>query len=384
MIHINPDAEQMTPFIVMEVLERASELEKKGIHMIHLEVGEPDFDMPECIAVAASQAHQYGLTHYTHSLGSLALREAICRFYKKEYNVSVTPDRIVVTSGSSPAILMTLLAMCKAGDEVIMTNPGYPCYRNFALACHAVPVDVEVKAENGFQYDIEKIKQVVSPKTRALLVNSPMNPSGTLVEDSVFEALAKLDFPVISDEIYHGLVYEGRARSILEFTENAFVINGFSKRFAMTGLRLGYVIAPPEYMRTLQILQQNLFICAPSTAQVAGIAALEDAGSDVAGMRYIYNTRRVFIIRRLREMGFEIKVEPQGAFYVLADARKFTRDSYHFAFDVLEHAHVGITPGVDFGTNGEGFVRFSYANSLENIREGLIRLEKYLAALPPL
>jgi aspartate/methionine/tyrosine aminotransferase len=375
---INREARQMTPFIVMEVLERASELEKQGISIIHLEVGEPDFDMPACAATAALQAQQKGSTHYTHSLGALELREAICRFYKKEYDVTVTPDRVVVTSGSSPAILMALLTLCEAGDEVLLTNPGYPCYRNFVLACRAIPVEVEVKAENGFQYDIEKTKKAVTSKTRTLFINSPMNPSGTLADDSVLEALSELDFPVISDEIYHGLVYRGRARSILEFTDNAFVVNGFSKRFAMTGLRLGYLIAPPAYMRTLQILQQNLFICAPSTAQAAGIAALEEAEQDVSRMREIYNERRIYMIGRLRELGFEIKVEPQGAFYVLADARKFTCDSYRFAFDVLENAHVGITPGIDFGSNGEGFVRFSYANSLDNIQEGLDRLEKFL------
>lgn len=379
MIHINPDAQQMTPFIVMEVLERACELEKQGISVIHMEVGEPDFDMPSSIADAAALAQQSGKTHYTHSLGALDLRESICRFYKKEYGVTITPDRILVTSGSSPAILMVLMALCGAGDEVIMTNPGYPCYRNFALACRAVPVDVEVRAETGFQYEPAILQKAITEKTRTLFFNSPMNPSGTLADDSVFELLSTLPFPVISDEIYHGLVYNGRARSILEFTDNAFVVNGFSKRFAMTGLRLGYLIAPQEYMRTLQILQQNLFICAPSTAQAAGISALEQADSDVVRMRHIYNERREFMLHRLREIGFEIKVEPQGAFYVLADARKFTSDSYRFAFDVLENSHVGITPGVDFGTNGEGFVRFSYANSLENITEGLNRLERYLS-----
>lgn len=380
-MYLNPDAEQMTPFIVMEVLERASELEKQNISIIHLEVGEPDFDMPGCVAEAAMMAQQSGKTHYTHSLGALDLREAICHFYKKEYGVAVTPDRVVVTSGSSPAILMILMALCKAGDEVIMTNPGYPCYRNFALACRAVPIDVEVRPETGFQYEPDTLHRAITPRTRTLFFNSPMNPSGTLAGVPVFEMLAQLPFPVISDEIYHGLVYNGRARSILEFTDNAFVVNGFSKRFAMTGLRLGYLIAPPQYMRTLQILQQNLFICAPSTAQTGGIAALEQAEADVARMRNIYDERRKFMIGRLREIGFEIKMEPQGAFYVLADARKFTSDSYRFAFDMLEHAHVGITPGVDFGTKGEGFIRFSYANSLDNIAEGLNRLERYLQDL---
>ena len=376
---MNETVNRMTPFIVMDVLERAYELERNGVNIIHLEVGEPDFDMPECITKAAIEALQKGTTHYTHSLGDPQLRLAICEFYKSEYNVIVDPECIVITSGSSPAILMTLMLLCQAGDEVIMSNPGYPCYRNFSLACHAEPVCVSLHAESDFQYDITEIKKKITDKTRAIFVNSPMNPTGTLVSDQVYKELSELNIPIISDEIYHGLVYNGKASSILEFTNKAFVINGFSKRFAMTGLRLGYLIAPKEHMRSLQILQQNLFICAPSTAQKAGIAALKEANLDVELMRATYNERRLYIIDRLRKMGFIIHTEPQGAFYVFCDARKFTSDSYHFAFDVLEKAHVGITPGIDFGTRGEGFVRFSYANSLENIRCGMDRLENYLS-----
>ena len=371
----------MTSFIVMDVLERANELQREGIDVIHLEVGEPDFDMPECVTKAAVEAQLSGATHYTHSLGDPQLRSAISDFYKSEYNVTVDPDCILVTSGSSPAILMTLMLLCQAGDEVIMSNPGYPCYRNFALACHAEPVCVPLHAECDFQYDIDEIKKKITDKTRAIFVNSPMNPTGTLVNDNVYKELASLGIPIISDEIYHGLVYEGRASSILEFTDKAFVINGFSKRFAMTGLRLGYLIAPKEYMRSLQILQQNLFICAPSTAQKAGITALKEAKTDVDHMRNIYNERRIYMIKRLKQMGFVIHTEPQGAFYVFCDARKFTSNSYHFAFNVLEKTHVGITPGIDFGTGGEGFVRFSYANSLENIRTAMDRLEEHLIKL---
>ena len=378
---MNQTIERMTSFIVMDVLERANELQREGVDVIHLEVGEPDFDMPECIAKAAIEAHKNGITHYTHSLGDPQLRETISEFYKTEYDVIVDPDCIVVTSGSSPAILMALMLLCQAGDEVIMSNPGYPCYRNFALACHAEPVCVPLHAECDFQYDINEIKNKITDKTRAIFVNSPMNPTGTLVTDQVYKELTELNIPIISDEIYHGLVYNGKASTILEFTDKAFVINGFSKRFAMTGLRLGYLIAPKEYMRSLQILQQNLFICAPSTAQKAGIAALKEAKSDVDLMRSIYNERRIYIIDRLKRMGFVIHTEPQGAFYVFCDAHKFTSDSYHFAFDILEKAHVGITPGIDFGTGGEGFVRFSYANSLENIRTAMDRLEVYLTTL---
>lgn len=375
---MNRTVDKMTPFIVMDVLERANELQSQGVDIIHLEVGEPDFDMPECITHASVEALNAGNTHYTHSLGDPDLRRAISKFYKNEYNVDVDPDCVLVTSGSSPAILMTLMLLCESGDEVIMSNPGYPCYKNFALACHAEPVFVPLRAECDFQYDVEEIKNKISDKTRAIFVNSPMNPTGTLVADSVYNELAALNVPVISDEIYHGLVYNERARSILEFSNNAFVVSGFSKRFAMTGLRLGYVIAPKQYMRSLQILQQNLFICAPSTAQKAGIAALEKASFDVERMHSIYNERRIYIIERLKKMGFVIHTEPKGAFYVFCDARMFTDDSYKFAFDILENAHVGITPGIDFGTRGEGFIRFSYANSIENIEIAMNRLEEYL------
>ena len=378
---MNDTIERMTSFIVMDVLERANELQREGIAVIHLEVGEPDFDMPECIAQAAIDAHKNGATHYTHSLGDPQLREAISEFYKQEYNVNIDPECIVVTSGSSPAILMALMLLCQVGDEVIMSNPGYPCYRNFALACHAEPICVPLHAECDFQYNIDDIKAKITDRTKAIFVNSPMNPTGTLVSDEVYKELATLNIPIISDEIYHGLVYEGKPSTILEFTDNAFIVNGFSKRFAMTGLRLGYLIAPKKHMRALQILQQNLFICAPSTAQKAGITALREANPDVEMMRNIYNERRIFMIKHLREIGFVIYTEPQGAFYIFCDARKFTNDSYRFAFDVLEKAHVGITPGVDFGTGGEGFVRFSYANSIENIREAMDRMERYLLNL---
>ena len=311
-------------------------------------------------------------------MGDPELRKEIAAFHQQEYGVTVDPDCIVVTSGSSPAILLVLLLLCRPDSEVILSNPGYACYRNFVLAAQAKPVLVPLRPENGLQYNIEDIKKFITTRTAAIFINSPMNPTGLLLEDRFLKEIAGLGVPVISDEIYHGLVYEGRARSILEFTDQAFVLNGFSKRFAMTGLRLGYVIAPKTCMRALQKLQQNLFICAPSIAQQAGTAALRYAAPDVERMRATYDERRRYMIGRLREMGFGIQVEPKGAFYIFADARKFTKDSYKFAFEVLEQAHVGITPGIDFGTGGEGYVRFSYANSLENIREALDRLNRFL------
>jgi aspartate/methionine/tyrosine aminotransferase len=370
--------EDITPFIVMEVLEKAQEMERRGINVIHMEVGEPDFDVPYCVSEAVVDAVRNGHTHYTHSLGNPRLRAAIASLYYKEYGVKFSPDNVVVTSGSSPAILMVLRTLCDVGDEVLVFNPGYACYANFVRAVNAVPVNINLCPEDGFRIDVEEVKKKITPKTKAIFINSPSNPFGTLIEPEVMRQIADLGVTVISDEIYHGLVYEGKAHSILEYTDNAFVLNGFSKRFAMTGLRLGYLVASQKYMRTLQILQQNLFICAPSDAQMAGIAAIESADADVAKMCAIYDERRKFLVDGLQKLGFKIWVEPKGAFYVFADARMFAADTYRLAFDILENAHVGVTPGIDFGSQGQGFLRFSYANSLENIEEGLKRLGAYL------
>lgn len=372
--------EEMTSFIVMDVLERACALESEGKHIVHLEVGEPDFDTPECVKAAACKALTDGFTHYTHSLGLPELREAICEYYHDTYGVFVDPGQVVVTSGSSPAIFMTFAALLEPGDPVILSDPHYACYPNFIKFVGGEPVRVPVFEEDGFQYRPEAIEEKLSDRTRAIFINSPSNPTGNLLSKTRMEAIAGMPPWIVSDEIYHGLVYEGKEHSILEFTDHAFVLNGFSKLFAMTGLRLGYLIAPKEFIRPIQKVQQNFFISANAMIQKAGIAALKEAGDDVARMKRIYNERRIFMIRRLREMGLGITVEPTGAFYVFANARHISEDSYALAFDILEKACVGVTPGIDFGQHGEGYLRFSYANSMENIAEGMNRLEAYLKA----
>jgi (5-formylfuran-3-yl)methyl phosphate transaminase len=371
-------AEDITPFIVMEVLERAREMERQGIDIIHLEVGEPDFDIPPAVKKATLKALDEGLTHYTHSLGDMGLREAICEHYQMSYGVSVKPEQVAVTSGTSPALLLIFAVLLEQGHEVIISDPGYACYPNFINFLGGVPVKVPVYEKDGFQYRPEAIQERINHKTKAILINSPSNPTGNLLSESTITAISRLSPYIISDEIYHGLVYEGKEHSILEYTDHAFVLNGFSKLYAMTGLRLGYLIAPEGFIRPIQKIQQNFFICASSLAQRAGIAALKETSSDVVRMKHIYNERRQFMIKRLKSLGFGISVEPTGAFYVFANAREFSEDSYHLAFDILEKAHVGVTPGVDFGRNGEGYIRFSYANSLENIAEGLERIERYL------
>jgi aspartate/methionine/tyrosine aminotransferase len=241
-----------------------------------------------------------------------------------------------------------------------------------------VPVTVQVHEKDGFQYRPESIRRKIAKKTKAILINSPSNPTGNLLSEDRMRAIARFSPYIISDEIYHGLVYEGKEHSILEFTDNAFVLNGFSKLYAMTGLRLGYLIAPRPFVRPIQKIQQNFFISANAVVQMAGIAALEQTDADVARMKSLYDERRRYTVKRLKELGFGITVEPTGAFYVFANARHVSKDSYKLAFDILEKAHVGVTPGIDFGKNGEGYLRFSYANSMENIIEGLNRIEHYL------
>lgn len=377
---ISKRTREISSFIVMDVLERAHELERDGIDIIHLEVGEPDFDTPVCIKEAACRALDEGHTHYTHSLGILELREAICEYYENTYSVSVDPDQVVISSGTSPAMFAMFSALLDPGDEVIISDPHYACYPNFVKFVQGVPVTVKVDEEDGFQFRPEAISEKITDRTKAIFINSPSNPTGNLLSAERMQAISELSPYIVSDEIYHGLVYEGKEHSILEYTENAFVLNGFSKLYAMTGWRLGYMIAPKPFIRPIQKVKQNFFISANAMVQKAGIAALKYCKDEVVRMKQIYDDRRRFMIRRLKEMGFGITVEPTGAFYVFANAKHISDDSYWLAFDILDKAHVGVAPGIDFGPNGEGYLRFSYASSKENIAEGMDRLEKYLKA----
>lgn len=372
-------AAHIPPFIVMDVLEQAQKMEREQhANVIHLEVGEPDFDTPGCISEAAIQAMKDAKTHYTHSLGLWELREAIAEYYANTYKVTISPEQILVTSGTSPAMILLFSAMVEHGDEIVLSNPHYACYPNFITMFDGIPRYVNVYEEHGFQYTLEGIQEQLSERTRGIMINSPSNPTGNLLSPELMQGIAELSPWIISDEIYHGLVYEGRAHSILEYTDRAFVLNGFSKLFAMTGWRLGYIISPKPLVRTLQKLQQNFFICANSFVQWAGVTALREALPETLRMKALYNKRRKRLIQGLREIGFGVTVEPTGAFYVFANAQKFGSDSYKLAFDILEHARVAVTPGIDFGSNGEGYLRFSYANSIENIEEGLRRINQYL------
>lgn len=372
--------ENIPPFYVMEVLERAQQLEEEGKNIIHLEIGEPDFPTASHICDSAMAAMRSGNTKYTHSQGLIELRKAIATKYKSKFNVDISPNQIIVTSGTSPAMLLLFLALIDPEDEIIMSNPHYACYPNFVTTSGGVPDFIYTNERNGFMLQPDEVAAHINPKTKAILINSPSNPTGQVLPDATLREIAKVagKLPIISDEIYQGLIYEGEDHTILEYTENAFVLNGFSKLYAMTGWRLGYLIAPKQYIRTLQKIQQNLFISTNAFVQYAGIAALEGPQEQIKEMIETYNKRRLYLIKRLEDIGFGIKTEPKGAYYVLADARKFGNDSLKLSRNILEDIGVAVTPGIDFGQGAEGHLRFSYANSLENIKEGMERLETYL------
>jgi len=374
--------EQIKPFIVMDVMEKIHKMEAGGVDVIHMEIGEPDFHVPECVNRVCVEALAQNETCYTNSLGDLRLRRAISDYHKRIYETTVEPGQILVTNGTSPAMLLLFSALLNPGDEVIVSDPHYACYANFIRYVQGEPVFVKVHEQNGFIYTPEAIREKITPKTKAIFINSPSNPTGTVIPEARMKEIVGVakehGLYIVSDEIYHGLTYEGKDHSILEFTDQAFVLNGFSKLFAMTGLRLGYLIAPPKFVRALQVLQQNFFICANSVTQLAGAVALTSADKETQAMRETYNERRKFMIKRLKEMGLSMSVEPTGAFYVFVNFKHISTDSYALAFDILEKAHIGVTPGIDFGANGEGYLRFSYANSLDNLKIGMDRLENYL------
>ncbi len=367
------------PFLAMEIMERGFELEAQGRDVVHLEIGEPDFAPPPVVVEACQRALAGGETYYTDSRGLLALREAVAADAGRRSGVEPDPGRILITSGTSPAMLLVFSLLVEAGDEVIVPSPHYPCYPNFIRYCGGEPVHVPTEAATGFAIDPEAVAAAITPRTRAIVVSSPANPTGAIQSGATLAALADFGLPLISDEIYDGLVYgDAVVTPAATLPGDVFVLDGCSKRYAMTGFRLGWVIAPEWAARPLQILQQNLFISANRFVQHAGLAALEHGAPHVARMRDAYAVRRDIMVEGLRALGFGVPHPPDGAFYVLADARRFGADSLRLAHRLLEGADVGVTPGIDFGAAGEGMLRFCYANSEARIRDALARLSRIL------
>jgi aspartate/methionine/tyrosine aminotransferase len=374
------------PFHVMAILARARALEAQGRSIIHMEIGEPDFPTPTPIVTAGVQALQDGQTHYTPACGLPALRGAIA----SSYPAAIRPDpaRVIVTPGSSGALTLTTAALINPADQVLLADPGYPCNRHFVRLFEGEPVSIPVGADTGYQLTADLIRQHWTPRTRAVLLASPSNPTGTIVPvaelQRIVATVRELGGALIVDEIYHGLVYEGEAPSVLAYSDTVFVINSFSKFYGMTGWRVGWVVAPADYVEALDRLAQNIFLAASTPAQYAALVAFEPAvQAELRRRREEFRARRDYLVPALRALGFEIPVTPQGAFYIYADAAHLTDDSEAFCTRLLEEAGVAITPGKDFGRHrATQHVRFSYANTLDNLREGVRRIERFLRGPP--
>ncbi len=369
----------ISSFLAMEVFARAEELEKQGRDIIHLEFGEPDFPTPKVIADKGVQSIRDSRTRYTHTQGIEEFRAAVVNKYKAMYGVDIKPSQVLTSSGSSVLLYLAMRLLVPPGDEIIMTDLCYACYDNLAMIGGAKPVRVSLRLENGFQLDIDEVKRAITPKTRAILVNSPMNPTGTVLSQECMEELAKLGIPIISDEIYGDLIYEGEPYSVFSFTDNAIALNGLSKYYAMTGWRLGYMILKEEWATVAAKVHQNMMISAAHFVQDAGTVAIREGESDCRKMAEEFDSRRKFLLRRLDEIGLNPGYNPVGAFYVFLKYPDQSKKSLDVAMDILDKTGVALTPGIDFGPAGEGFIRFSYANSKENIDEAVKRLQQYFS-----
>jgi aspartate/methionine/tyrosine aminotransferase len=373
------------PFYVMDLLARARALEAQGRSIVHMEIGEPDFVTPEPIIEAGQAALAAGHTHYTPALGLPELRQAIADWYAKRYGVAVDAGRIIVTPGSSGALQLAMSALVNPGEAVLMADPGYPCNRHFVRLVEGEPLSIPVGPESAYQLDAELVEQAWTSKTKAVMVASPSNPTGTLLSigelKRIGEVARQKGGALIVDEIDHGLTYEGDAQTALSVCDDAFVINSFSKFFGMTGWRLGWLVAPPAYVDALDRLAQNIFLAAPTLSQHAALAAFaEESLAILEQRRQEFARRRNYLLAALRELGFIFPCEPQGAFYLYADCSALTDDSFRFAEELLEQAGVAITPGLDFGANQpEKHVRFAYTTNLANLQEGVDRIRAFLA-----
>mgnify|MGYP001823695483 CR=1 FL=1 len=373
------------PFHVMALLARARELEAGGRSIIHMEIGEPDFVTPQPVIDAGVRALTEGHTHYTPAVGLAALRKRIAIFYRERYGVDVAAQRIVVTPGASAALQLVTAVLVNPGDTVLMADPGYPCNRNFVYLLNGDPLGLPVDASTDYQPVPDQVDAAWTQRTTALLVASPANPTGTLLtQQAVSELYAVVkghNGSLVMDEIYHGLTYAAPASTALAVSDDIFVVNSFSKYFGMTGWRLGWLVAPQDYLADIDKLAQNLFLAAPTLAQYAALSAFEPENIAILEQRReAFRQRRDYLLPALRELGFAIPVTPEGAFYLYADCSRFTDDSYRFSKQLLEEAGVAITPGIDFGTHQpERHVRFAYTTSLENLQEGVRRLWEYLA-----
>jgi aspartate/methionine/tyrosine aminotransferase len=389
-INLAARVREIAPFHVMEVQTAARALEAAGRSVIHMEIGEPDFPTPAPVLAAARRALVDGGVYYTSALGMPELRQAIARHYADHLGVAVTPERVIVTAGSSAALLLVMALLVNRDDRILLADPGYPCNRQFVRILEGDPAGIPVGPETAYQLSADLIERHWTPRTRGALIASPSNPTGTAVPPDELRAIAatvaRLSGRLIVDEIYLNLSYDGEPKSVLSiaeaFADDLFVVSSFSKYFNMTGWRLGWIVAPERHVRDLEMLAQNLYICPPTLSQRAALACFEPATlALVEERRRAFRDRRDFLVPALRELGFGIPVTPSGGFFVYADSSRFASDSERFCREVLDGAGVAITPGIDFGTHrARDHVRFAYTIEMAKLEEGIARLGRFLRA----
>lgn len=374
----------ISPFYVMELLRRAKELEAQGRDVIHMEIGEPDFSTPKTIIDAGVKHVLTGAVKYTPAAGLTELREKIAWYYQHRYGIRVPVHRIFVTPGATGAFLLALGASLNPGEEVLMSDPCYPCNSNFVRVFDGKTRIIPVDAKSYYQLTAEMIRQNWGEATKGVLIASPSNPTGTVIPRGelmqTVKAVNDLGGCFYSDEIYHGLVYSDSAASALEFSDDVFVINSFSKYFGMTGWRIGWLIVPDGFVEAIEKLAQNIFISSSSDAQHAALAAFDEANlAELEQRRLDFEARRDYLYDALLRLGFDIPVKPEGAFYIYALCSKFTDDSFQFARDLLEAEGVAVTPGKDFGVNdAHHALRFAYTTSLDRMEVAMQRLQRFI------
>lgn len=380
---------EIGPFEVMEILSRAHALEALGRHVVHMEIGEPDFTAPAPVVEAGVRALQAGMTAYTGALGIPALREAIALHYKQHLGADVAPARIAVTTGASGALLLTMALYVDRDDEVLVPDPGYPGYRHIVRAFEGRPRALDVDGDTGFQPTLERVARAWGPRTVGLVLGSPANPSGTLIAEAelrrIAEFVADRGGVLIVDEIYQGLVYGRSPTTAAGLPGEVVLVNSFSKYFCMTGWRLGWAVLPEHRVRGFEKLAQHLFICPPSAAQHAALAAFTPESLTVLEARRAeFERRRNFLVPALEATGLRVLVRPEGAFYVYADCSALSADARQFALDLLEREAVAATPGADFGANRtQQFLRFAYTRALPELEDGARRLARFCAGAAP-
>ncbi len=383
-MHLAQRMTDIQPFYVMDLLARARQLEAMGRSIVHLEIGEPDFPTPDTIIEAGQRALADKQTHYTPALGLPELRQRIADYYVQRFDVEVSANRIIVTPGASGALQLALGVLVNPGDKVLMADPGYPCNRHFVRLLEGRSQAVPVTAESAYQLTSDMIDHHWDDKTIAVLLASPSNPTGTLVDQMAMQAMIECvtarQGVMIVDEIYQGLVYDTDEYTALSMSDQVFVINSFSKFFGMTGWRLGWMVVPDAYVDAVDRLAQNLFLAAPTLSQYAALDAFSEPTMKILRQRRDeFRKRRDYLLPALQSLGFEVSASPQGAFYIYADCSRFTQDSYAFVYQLLEQAGVAVTPGIDFGQNqASQHVRFAYTRPIEVLEEGVKRMAAFL------